>query len=94
MTGTVWALNFVSSALKAGTGGLSTLVTAGAQGAIAWYSTYVVGRIAGEYLAKGKSWGDGGPREVVRRILDNLDRDTILRDARREIRSRMRGGGA
>ncbi len=94
LMGTVWALHFVSSALKVGTGGLSTLVTASAQGAIAYYSTYVVGRIAGEYLAKGKSWGDGGPKRVVKDILDSLDRDTVLKDARREIRARLNASKA
>jgi small GTP-binding protein len=90
LMGTVWALHFVSSALKVGTVGLSTLATAGAQGAIAYYSTYLVGRAAGEYLAKGKSWGEGGPKRVVKKILDSLDRDTVLRDARREIQARLR----
>jgi small GTP-binding protein len=90
LMGTVWALHFVSSALKVGTVGLSTILTAGAQGAIAYYSTYVVGRIAAEYLAKGKSWGEGGPKKVVQRILDDLDRETVLRDARREIRARLK----
>ena len=89
LMGTVWALHFVSSALKVGTAGLSTLVTAGAQGAIAYYSTYVVGQIAAEYLAKGKSWGDSGPKAVVQNILDSLDRDTVLRDARKEIQARL-----
>ena len=92
LMGTVWALHFVSSALKVGTVGLSTILTAGAQGAIAYYSTYVVGRIAAEYLAKGKSWGEGGPKKVVQRILDDLDRETVLRDARREIRARLKLG--
>jgi small GTP-binding protein len=92
LMGTVWALHFVSSALKVGTVGLSTILTAGAQGAIAYYSTYVVGRIAAEYLAKGKSWGEGGPKKVVQRILDDLDRETVLRDARREIRARLNLG--
>lgn len=89
LMGTVWALHTVSSALKAGTAGLSTLLTAGAQGAIAYYSTYVVGRVAAEYLGKGKSWGEGGPKRVVQAILDTLDRDTVLADARREIRARL-----
>ena len=89
LMGTVWALHLVSSALKVGTAGLSTLVTAGAQGAIAYYSTYVVGQIAAEYLAKGKSWGDSGPKVVVQNILDSLDRDTVLRDARKEIQARL-----
>jgi len=89
LMGTVWALHFVSSALKVGTIGLSTILTAGAQGAIAYYSTYVVGQVAAEYLWKGKSWGEGGPKRVVKQILDSLDRDTVLRDARREIRVRL-----
>jgi len=89
LMGTVWALHFVSSALKVGTAGLSTIVTAGAQGAIAYYSTYIVGQVASEYLGKGKSWGDGGPKQVVTQILDSLDRDTVLRDARREIQARL-----
>lgn len=90
LMGTVWAVHFVSSALKVGTGGLSTLITAGAQGAIAYYSTYVVGRAADRYLATGKSWGPGGPKQVVNEILESLDRDSILRQARDEIRARLR----
>jgi small GTP-binding protein len=86
---TVWALHLVSSALKVGTLGLSTILTAGAQGAIAYYSTYLVGQAAGKYLAEGKSWGAGGPKKVVKEILDSLDRDTVLSDARREIQARL-----
>ncbi len=86
---TVWALHLVSSALKVGTLGLSTILTAGAQGAIAYYSTYLVGQAAGEYLAEGKSWGEGGPKKVIKEILESLDRDTVLRDAKREIQARL-----
>lgn len=89
LMGTVWALHFVSSALKVGTAGLSTIVTAGAQGAIAYYSTYVVGQVASKYLGQGKSWGEGGPKHVVKQILNSLDRDTVLSDARREIQARL-----
>jgi hypothetical protein len=72
-----------------GTAGLSTIVTAGAQGAIAYYSTYVVGQVASKYLGQGKSWGEGGPKHVVKQILNSLDRDTVLSDARREIQARL-----
>ena len=87
---TVWAIHLGSSALKAGTFGWSTVATAAAQGAIAYYSTLIVGRVAAEYLAKGKSWGDSGPKLVVQKILDTLDRDTVLKDAKREINARLR----
>jgi len=87
---TVWAIHLGSSALKVGTLGWSVIATAAAQGAVAYYSTLIVGRVAAEYLAKGKSWGESGPKLVVQKILDSLDRDTVLKDARREIKARLR----
>ncbi len=91
LMGAVWAVHLLSSALKLGTAGMSTALTAGAQGAVAYYSTYVVGKVAERYLVQGKSWGDGGPKLMVQEILDGLDRDSILADAREEIRAYMRG---
>jgi len=90
LMGTVWAVHFVSSALKAGTAGLSALVTGAAQGAVAYYSTFIVGQAAEQYLARGRSWGQGGPKQVVREIIDTLDRDSILAQARADIRERLR----
>ena len=87
---TVWAIHLGSSALKIGTFGWSVIATAAAQGAVAYYSTLIVGRVAAEYLAKGKSWGESGPKLVVQKILDSLDRDTVLNDAKREIKARLR----
>jgi hypothetical protein len=89
LMGTVWAVHFLSSALKLGTAGLSTVVTGSAQGALAYYSTWVVGQAAERYLAQGKSWGEGGPKLVVREILESIDRDTLIADARREIQKRL-----
>ena len=53
-------------------------------------------RAAAEYLAEGKSWGEGGPKQVVLEILESLDKETVLQEARREIRTRlgMSGSGA
>ena len=89
---TVWAIHLGSSALKVGTAGLSTLATAAAQGGVAYYSTLIVGRAAAEYLAHGKSWGGLGPKRVVQQILESVDRDTVLKDAKREILARLRVG--
>jgi len=82
---TFWAIHFASSALKIGTAGFSTVVTGIAQGGVAWYSTLVVGRVAEDYLAKGKSWGESGPKLIVQSILDSLDRDSVMSDAKEEI---------
>ncbi|NNF66249.1 MAG: DUF697 domain-containing protein [Gammaproteobacteria bacterium] len=91
LMGTVWAMHFISSALKVSTAGLSTVVTAGAQGAVAYYATFVVGKVAERYLVQGKSWGDGGPKQVVQEILDSIDRDSILSEARADIKAHLRG---
>jgi small GTP-binding protein len=92
LMGTVWAVHIAASALKLGTGGLSAIVTGGAQGVVAYYSTYVVGRAAEQYLANGKSWGEAGPRLAIREILDSLDRETIVDQAKADIRSRLGTG--
>ena len=80
------------SALKIGTVGLSTVLTGVTQGAIAWYSTQIIGQATERFLAEGKSWGESGPKLAVAEILDNLDKDSVLREAREEIRSYLKKG--
>jgi GTPase len=92
LMGAIWSVHLVASALKGVSAGLSTVVTAGAQGALAWYATELVGRAAERYLVAGKSWGDKGPKRVVAEIVESLDRDSILREAREEILARLRRG--
>jgi GTPase len=91
LMGTVWLTHLLSAALKAGTGGLSTVLTAGAQGAVAYYGTYMVGRVAERYFAQGKSWGAGGPKAVVQEILESVDRDSVLAQAREDLAARLKG---
>ena len=90
--GSFWAVNIASSALKITTVGLSTVLTGVTQGAIAWYSTLVIGRAAEQYLAKGKSWGESGAKLAVAEILDSLDRDSIMKEAKTEIMSYLKQG--
>lgn len=92
LMGTVWAIHIFSSALKVGTLGLSTALTAATQGAVAYYATYVVGEAAREYLQRGKSWGSAGPKRVVQSILDSVDRDSLIAGAREEILGRIKAG--
>ncbi|MEO5558682.1 MAG: GTP-binding protein [Dokdonella sp.] len=90
LMGAIWGVHLVASALKGLSAGMSTIVTAGAQGALAWYATELVGRAAEKYLIAGKSWGEKGPKRVVTEIVESLDRDSILREARAEILRRLR----
>ena len=87
---TVWTVNLAASALKLGSAGLSTIITAAAQGAVGYYTTYVVGLAAQRYFSQGRSWGSDGPKRVVEDILKSVDRDSILQQAREEIRLRLR----
>ena len=91
LMGAIWSVHLVASALKGVSAGLSTLVTAGAQGALAWYATELVGRAAERYLLQGKSWGEQGAKRAVAEIVASLDRDSILREARSAIMARLRG---
>jgi GTPase len=91
LMGSVWAIQLVATLLKVGSVGLSTLATATAQGAVAYYATHVLGRAAERYFSNGKAWGPGGPKQVVRQILDELDRDSLLQEARAQLRSGLRG---
>lgn len=90
LMGTVWLIHTVSSLLKTVSVGLSVTVTALAQGSIAWYATYLIGQIATRYFVGGKSWGPGGPKRAVRAVLDSVDRDSVLADARQALAERLR----
>lgn len=90
LMGAIWGIHLVASALKGLSAGMSTVLTATAQGALAWYATEIVGRAADRYLAAGKSWGELGAKRVVADIVESLDRDSILREARAEILRRLR----
>ena len=92
LMGAIWGVNLVASALKGLSAGLSTALTAGAQGALAYYATTLTGRAAERYLQNGKSWGELGPKRVVSEILAGADRDSILRDARASILAKLKVG--
>lgn len=91
LMGAIWTVHLASSLLKLGSGGLSTVLTATSQGAIAYYGTYLVGQIAERYLEKGKSWGEGGPKQVTEEIMANIDKDSIIESAREDILKRIKG---
>lgn len=85
LMGAVWGVNLLSSAMKTVSAGLSTTLTATAQGSLAYYATYLVGQIAEYYFIQGNSWGKEGPKTVAKRIVKNLDRNSILLEAREQI---------
>ena len=61
------------------------LGTATAQGAIAGYGTFVVGRVAQVYLEQGCTWGSMGASTLIKEILSQVEPSTIMYRLRQEL---------
>lgn len=85
------ATHWAASSFKALTAGYGTLLTAIPQGAAAGYGSYIVGQASRCYFEQGASWGAEGPKAVVRRILDQTDKSSVLIRLKDEIRRRIQG---
>ncbi|WP_414545929.1 GTP-binding protein [Nostoc sp. CCY0012] len=59
--------------------------TAIAQGGIAAYGAYTVGKAAQVYLEKGCTWGQLGASTVIQEILSQVDQNTILYRLQQEL---------
>jgi small GTP-binding protein len=82
-------ISYSASVLKGVLFGASSLITAVPQGAAAGYGSYIVGKAAKYYFEHGSSWGVEGPKSVVRRILDDTDKKSVLRHLKDEIRAKI-----
>lgn len=80
----------VAGLLKAGTFGMSTLMTAPIQGLAAAYGSYVVGHAAKYWVEHGQGWGREGPKTVVHRILKQARAGTVVRSLKEEIEAQMK----
>ncbi len=81
--------SYGASALKFVTVSLGTPITAIPQGAGAGFSSYIIGKAAKHYFEHGGSWGADSPKKVVRQILDDTDKDSVLSHLKDEIRKRL-----
>jgi len=85
------AVTHVAAAMFKGlTLGYGTVLTALPQGGAAGYGSYIVGQAARYYFQQGASWGGEAPKTVVTRILEQTDRESILRQLKAEIRKKIR----
>lgn len=82
--------NWGSSLFKGLTLGLGSALTLVPQGAAAGFSGYIIGRSAQYYFEHGGSWGSGSPKEVVRQILHETDRDSVVAHLKEEIQRKLR----
>lgn len=78
-----------ASFFKAITGTLGTALVALPQGAAAGYGSYIIGLAAKHYFEHGASWGDQLPKTVVKSILDQNDKESVLNHLKEEIRKKL-----
>jgi len=81
--------SLLSSTFKGLTLGYGTPLTAIPQGVAAGYGSFVVGQAAKYYFEHGSSWGGETPKTVIRRILKDTDRSSVIAQLRDEIRDRL-----
>lgn len=81
--------SYGASMFKLVTGTLGTALTIIPQGAAAGFSSYIIGQAARHYFEHGGSWGNESAKTVVRRILNETDKDSILDHLKDEIRRRL-----
>ncbi|MGY8768147.1 MAG: DUF697 domain-containing protein [Pirellulales bacterium] len=59
------------------------------QGAAAGYGSIIVGRAAKYYFEHGASWGNEGPKNVVRQILEQAEKQSIIQQLKDEISKKL-----
>ncbi len=79
----------ISIFFKALTAGYGVVLTALPQGAAAGYGSYIVGKAARYYLEHGASWGGHSPKSVVKSILRETDKQSVLQGLKDEIRRKL-----
>jgi uncharacterized protein (DUF697 family) len=84
------ATHVFSSAFKGLTLGYGTVLTAIPQGAAAGYGSYIVGQASKYYFEHGSSWGGEAPKTVVRRILEQTDKSSVIQHLKDEIKNKMK----
>jgi small GTP-binding protein len=55
------------------------------QGMVAGYGSYAIGHAAQVYLERGCTWGPEGPDTIIKNILKQVDRNTVLFRLRQEL---------
>jgi len=75
--------------VKAFTVGIGVVVTALPQGIAASYGSYLVGQAARYYFEHDWGWAGNSPKKVVRQIVMDADRDSVLHQISREIQKKL-----
>lgn len=81
--------NWGASMFKLATGTLGTALTLIPQGAAVGFASYIIGKSAKRYFEQGGSWGSGSAKSVVKEILADTDKDSVVAHLKTEIRQKL-----
>jgi uncharacterized protein (DUF697 family) len=81
--------NYSASLFKLLTGTLGTALTLIPQGASVGFASYIIGKSAKRFFEQGGSWGTGSAKSVVKEILSNTDKDSVIDHLKSEIRQKL-----
>jgi uncharacterized protein (DUF697 family) len=79
-----YATHLVANAINLSTFFVGAVATAIPQAVMAAFGSYVVGHAGQEYFKHG-SWGEGGPKAVVERILQQMDKQSVMSMLKEQI---------
>lgn len=86
------SLKGILGAAGLATGGLSLapyFSVALTQAAVAGVATYAIGKVTRTYLVKGASWGEQGPKSAIAKIVNDLDKDSIMARLKYELKQKL-----
>ena len=84
-----FATHALCGVFKLATLGSTTALSAVPQAAAAGYGSYIVGQAAKYYFENGASWGSVAPKSVVKRILNETDKNSVLEYLKDEIKNKI-----
>lgn len=90
LAGAEYATHLLAGLVKTATLGLGTAITLVPQLVAGAFTTYVVGRAALVYFSQGNTWGPGGPGGVIKQILADVDRESVMNEIKTGVLEKLK----
>ena len=91
LAGAEYATHLLAGLVKTATLGLGTAVTLVPQLVAGAFTTYVVGNASIVYFSRGNTWGPGGPGGVIKQILADIDRESVMNEIKSGVLEKLKG---
>lgn len=90
LAGAEYATHLLAGVIKTATLGIGTAVTMVPQLVAGAFTTYIVGRTATVYFSQGSTWGPGGPGQVIKQILADIDRESVINEIKEGVLDKLK----